>query len=82
MGIGDVVLRNDIQYQRYNLVSPRELNRVFAQIPGLGEAVGVRHAAPVIAPVKVAPVRGEEDEIDLARAGQRAAAQSGRGLSR
>ena len=38
MGIGDVVLRNDIQYQRYNLVSPRELDRVFAQIPGLGQA--------------------------------------------
>ena len=25
MGVGDVVLRNDIQYERYDLVSPREL---------------------------------------------------------
>ena len=26
MGVGDVVLRNDIQYERYDLVSPRELS--------------------------------------------------------
>ena len=28
MGVGDVVLRNDLQYERYDLVSPRELARV------------------------------------------------------
>jgi arabinofuranan 3-O-arabinosyltransferase len=36
MGVGDVVLRNDLQYERYNLVTPRELNREFAAVPGLG----------------------------------------------
>ncbi len=36
MGVGDVVLRNDIQYERYDLVSPRELARDFAAVPALG----------------------------------------------
>jgi hypothetical protein len=36
MGIGDVVARNDIQYERYNLVPPRVLAAVLAETPGLG----------------------------------------------
>jgi len=64
MGIGDVVLRNDIQYQRYNLVSPRELNRVFARIPGLGAPTGFGAKAPS-SQVKPAAGAREEDEIDL-----------------
>ena len=36
MGVGDVVARNDIQYERYDLVHPTELARVLAQVPGLG----------------------------------------------
>ena len=40
MGVGDVVLRNDIQYERYDLVPPRELARMFASVPGLGDPTG------------------------------------------
>ncbi len=46
MGVGDVVLRNDLQYERYNLVPPRELDREFASVPGLGAAVGFGTPAP------------------------------------
>ncbi|HTD51222.1 MAG TPA: alpha-(1-_3)-arabinofuranosyltransferase family protein, partial [Acidimicrobiia bacterium] len=64
MGIGDVVLRNDIQYQRYNLVSPRELDRVFTQIPGLGPPIDFGPPSPS-SQVTPAPGAREEDEIDL-----------------
>jgi len=33
MSVGDVVLRNDIQYDRYNLVRPRALVRLFTPVP-------------------------------------------------
>ena len=64
MGIGSVVLRNDLQYQSYNLVSPREVNRVFKQVPGLG-------APTVFGPKsssQLQPTAGVrvEDEVDLA----------------
>jgi hypothetical protein len=65
MGIGDVVLRNDIQYQRYNLVAPSELNRVFTQIPGLGQPIDFGPPSPS-SQVTPAPGAREEDEIDLA----------------
>jgi len=39
MGIGDVVARNDIQYARYDLVRPQELQRVLAVAPGLGPPI-------------------------------------------
>ena len=80
MGIGDVVLRNDIQYQRYNLVAPRELNRVFEQIPGLGQPIGFGPPSPS-SQVTPAPGAREEDEIDLMAARQRAAPQPRRRLS-
>ncbi len=65
MGIGAVVLRNDIQSQRYNLVAPREINRLFAQTPGLGRPIGFGSPAP---PALANPLPGsrEEDEVDLA----------------
>ncbi|HEY1739635.1 MAG TPA: alpha-(1-_3)-arabinofuranosyltransferase family protein, partial [Acidimicrobiia bacterium] len=34
-GIGEVVLRNDIQWERYNLVRPRELEDLLASVPQL-----------------------------------------------
>ncbi len=34
-GIGEVVLRNDIQWERYNLVRPRELEDLLANVPQL-----------------------------------------------
>jgi hypothetical protein len=36
LGVGTVVLRNDIQYERYDVVPPRELARLFPRIAGLG----------------------------------------------
>jgi hypothetical protein len=65
MGIGQVVLRNDIQSQRYNLVAPREINRVFAQTPGLGRPIGFGTPAPS-ALANPLPGSIEEDEVDLA----------------
>ena len=65
MGIGAVVMRNDIQAQRYNLVAPREINRVIAQTPGLGRPVGFGAPAQP-ARAKPAPGAVEEDEVDLA----------------
>ena len=66
MGIGAVVLRNDIQYQRYGVVSPRELDRVFKQIPGLGAPTRFGPPTPLVPALKAAPGAREEDEIDLA----------------
>jgi hypothetical protein len=65
MGIGHVVMRNDIQSQRYNLVAPREINRLMAETPGLGRPVGF--GAPAL-PALATPLAGsvEEDEVDLA----------------
>lgn len=38
MAVGDVVLRNDIQYERYDLIRPRALARAFdPSPPGFGE---------------------------------------------
>ncbi len=34
-GIGEVVLRNDIEWERYNLIRPRELEQLLAKVPGL-----------------------------------------------
>ncbi|MGQ0823431.1 MAG: alpha-(1-_3)-arabinofuranosyltransferase domain-containing protein [Actinomycetota bacterium] len=48
MGVGDVVLRNDIQHERYDLRSALALARDFSDVPGLGGAVafGGQAAAP------------------------------------
>ena len=66
MGIGAVVLRNDIQYQRFDLISPRELDRVFKTIPGLGRPTGFGKPSP--SSIGKPPPAGsrEEDEVDLA----------------
>jgi hypothetical protein len=66
MGIGAVVLRNDIQYQRYDLVRPHEVNRVFAGIPGLGRPTTYGPPSP-LSEGKPPPAGSRaEDEIDLA----------------
>jgi hypothetical protein len=59
MAIGDLVARNDIQYQRYDLVHPTELARVLAQAPGLG-------APASYGPPSLFPSPGYDDEITLA----------------
>lgn len=65
MGVGDVVLRNDLQYQRYNLVSPRDLSRVFKAIPGLGAPTGFGAPTPSSQIKPNVPGARVEDEIDL-----------------
>jgi hypothetical protein len=59
MGVGDVVLRNDLQYERYNLVTPRDLDRAFASVPGLGAAAGFGTPVPNL------PDRPHQDELTL-----------------
>jgi len=62
MGIGDVVARNDIQYDRYDLVRPVNLAAVLARTPGLGTPTGY---GP---PSKFSLPAGYSDEISLATA--------------
>jgi hypothetical protein len=59
MGVGDVVARNDIQYERYDVIHPTELARVLAQVPGLGTPRDY-------GPTSHFAVPGHDDEITLA----------------
>jgi len=61
MGIGDVVARNDIQYERYDLVRPLELARVLDGARGLG--VPMSYGTPSEFAVPVA----YSDELSLAQ---------------
>jgi arabinofuranan 3-O-arabinosyltransferase len=65
MGIGAVVLRNDIQYQRYDLVRPHELARLFAEIPGFRAPTGYGPPAPLSTGKPPAPGARSEDEISV-----------------
>jgi hypothetical protein len=58
MGIGDVVARNDIVWQRYGLVQPTELARLLANAPGLGQPTGY-------GPTSTFEQPGHSDEISL-----------------
>jgi len=60
MGVGDVVARNDINYERYDLVRPQDLAAVLGAAPGLGSPQGY---GP---PSKFALPAGYSDEISLA----------------
>ncbi|MET1001223.1 MAG: alpha-(1-_3)-arabinofuranosyltransferase family protein, partial [Acidimicrobiia bacterium] len=60
LGVGDVVLRNDLQYERYDLISPRELARDFAAVPGLGDPTGFGD------PTASLPTRPSENPTTLA----------------
>ena len=60
MGVGDVVARNDIQYERYDLVRPDDLAAVLAATPGLGRPTGYG------APSAFGLPTGYSDEISLA----------------
>ncbi len=59
MGVGDVVARNDIQYERYDLVRPQNLSAVLAATPGLGRPTG--YGTPSKFPLPA----GYSDEISL-----------------
>jgi hypothetical protein len=56
MGIGDVVLRNDLQHERYDIVSARDVVRAFADVPGLGDPATF---GPAVAPVLARPYEDE-----------------------
>ena len=60
MGVGDVVARNDIQYDRYDLVRPENLAAVLNAAPGLGPATG--YGPPSQFPLPP----GYTDEVSLA----------------
>ena len=53
------MLRNDLQFERYNLVTPRDLDRTFASVPGLGAAAGFGTPVPNL------PGRPHQDELTL-----------------
>jgi hypothetical protein len=58
MGVGDVVLRNDIQDHRYDLVAPRRLARVVASVPGLERVFTAGGAV-----ASTSPFRDERDYL-------------------
>jgi arabinofuranan 3-O-arabinosyltransferase len=60
MGVGSVVARNDIDYERYDLVRPVDLAAVLAAAPGLGAATGYGPPSQFSLPA------GYSDEISLA----------------
>ena len=49
MGVGDVVLRNDLQYERYNTPRPRSLLALVSSMPGLGEPATFGDDVPNVA---------------------------------
>ncbi len=60
MGVGDVVARNDINYERYDLVRPEDLAAVLRAAPGLGPAASYGPPSNFTLPA------GYSDEISLA----------------
>ncbi len=46
LGVGDVVLRNDLQYERFRLARPRTMAAALADTPGLGSPVPVGQPTP------------------------------------
>ena len=60
MGVGDVVARNDLQYERYSLVPPENLAGVLSSTPGLGAPKG--YGTPSKFPLPA----GYTDELSLA----------------
>jgi arabinofuranan 3-O-arabinosyltransferase len=65
MGVGDVVLRNDTQYERYNTPRPRSLLDLVSSMPGLGAPVTFGDDVTNV-PIEDAPMI---DEQHLARDG-------------
>jgi len=60
MGVGDINLRSDLQYERYNLARPRQTWRLLTTTPGLGRPTGFGGNAPNI-PDPTAPLNDEEE---------------------
>ncbi|MBI2709550.1 MAG: DUF3367 domain-containing protein [Actinobacteria bacterium] len=62
MGVGDIVQRADLAYERYNLARPRQVYQVLRAAPGLGRPRGFGPAGPNI-PDPLLPL---QDEVELA----------------
>lgn len=62
MGVGDLVLRSDLEYERYLTPRPRVLADAIARTPGLAPAEGFGTAYPNVADPQVPLI----DEIELA----------------
>ncbi len=65
LGVGDVVARNDLQYERYNTPRPRSLWDLLRSAPGLGDPTVFGSSVPN-EPIPEAPLL---DEAHLARDG-------------
>ena len=61
MGVGDVVLRGDLAYERYNLARPRQVYALLEEAPGLGPVIGFGGTEPNVPDPRL-PL---EDEIEL-----------------
>lgn len=61
LGAGDVTLRADLQYERYNLPRPRQLWALLTAADGLGSPTGFGGNAPNVAD----PALPLEDELEL-----------------
>jgi len=62
MGVGDVVLRSDLAYERYNLPRPRQMWDLLRRVPDLDRPVGFGGDAPN----RPAPALPLLDELELA----------------
>ena len=61
LGVGDLVARNDLQYERFRTARPRQLWDLLVRSPGLGDPVGFGDPAPNVA----GPEQTLVDEIEL-----------------
>jgi arabinofuranan 3-O-arabinosyltransferase len=62
MGVGDVNVRSDIQYERYRVARPRQLWDLIRRAPGLGEPVSF---GPTTPPNRAGPEYTLTDEVEL-----------------
>ncbi len=61
MGVGDVVQRADLAYERFNLIRPRQVYELLEEAPGLGPATGFGGDAPNVPDPRL-PL---QDEVEL-----------------
>lgn len=61
MGAGDIVLRADLAYERYNLVRPRQVFALLEEAPGLGPVEGFGGTGPNVPDPRL-PL---QDELEL-----------------
>lgn len=61
MGVGDVVLRADLAYERYNLARPRQVYQLLREAPGLDPVIGFGGTEPNVPDPRL-PL---QDELEL-----------------